>query len=54
MKISPGKHKVRVELPGYRTFLTEVDLLADQETELKTELQVGSIQQNTPIIKKPD
>jgi len=54
MKISPGKHKVRVELPGYRTFVTEVDLLADQETELKTELHVGSIQQNTPIIKKPD
>lgn len=54
MKISPGKHKVRVELPGYRTFLTEVDLLANQETEVKTELIPGSIQQNTPIIKKPD
>jgi len=54
MKISPGKHKVRVELPGYRTFLTEVDLLANQETEVKTELVVGSIEQNTPIIKKPD
>jgi hypothetical protein len=54
MKISPGKHKVRVELPGYRTFLTEVDLLANQETEVKTELVPGSIQQNTPIIKKPD
>jgi hypothetical protein len=54
MEISPGKHKIRVELPGYRTFLTEIDLLANQETEVKTELQVGSIQQNTPIIKKPD
>jgi hypothetical protein len=54
MKISPGKHKVRVELPGFRTFLTEVDLLANQETEVKTELVPGSIQQNTPIIKKPD
>jgi PEGA domain len=54
MKISPGKHKIRVELPGYRTFVTEVDLLADQETEVKTELVVGSIQQNSPVIKKPD
>ena len=54
MKISPGKHTVRVELPGYRTFLTEVDLLANQETEVKTELVPGSIEQNTPIIKKPD
>jgi hypothetical protein len=54
MKISPGKHKIRVELPGYRTFVTEVDLLADQETEVKTELVVGSIQQNSPVIKQPD
>ena len=54
MLISPGKHKVRVELPGYRTFLTEVDLLANQTTEVKTELVPGSIKQNTPIIKKPD
>ncbi|HKF26152.1 MAG TPA: PEGA domain-containing protein [Candidatus Acidoferrum sp.] len=54
MEISPGKHRIRVELPGYRTFVTEVDLLANQETEVKTELQVGSIEQNSPMIKKPD
>jgi len=54
MEISPGKHKIRVELPGYRTFVTEVDLLANQETEVKTELQVGSILDNSPMIKKPD
>ena len=54
MKISPGKHKIRVELPGYRTFVTDIDLLANQETEVKTELVAGSIEQNSPIIKKPD
>ncbi len=54
MKISPGKHKVRVELPGYRTFDTLIDLLPDQTTELKTELAVGSIEQNSPLIKKPN
>jgi len=54
MKISPGKHRVRVELPGYRTFDSTVDLLADQETEVKTELIKGSIEQNTPLIKKPE
>jgi len=54
MKISPGKHRIRAELPGYRTFVTEIDLLPNQETEVKTELHVGSIEQNTPIIKKPD
>jgi hypothetical protein len=54
MKISPGKHKLRVELPGFRTFDTVVDLLPDQITEMKTELAVGSIEQNSPLIKKPD
>lgn len=54
MLISPGKHKIRVELPGYRTFVTEVDLLANQETEVKTNLAVGSIEQNSTLIKKPD
>jgi hypothetical protein len=54
MKISPGKHRVRVELPGYRTFDTQVDLLANQESEVKTELLKGSIEQNTPLIKKPE
>ena len=54
MKISPGKHRIRVELPGYRTFDTEINLLANQESELKTELVPGSIEQNSPLIKKPD
>jgi hypothetical protein len=54
MKISPGKHQIRVELPGYQTFVTEVDLLANQEAEVKTELLMGSIEQNSMLIKKPD
>jgi len=54
MKISPGKHRIRVELPGYRTFDTEMNLLANQESEVKTELVPGSIEQNSPLIKKPD
>jgi len=27
MLLTPGKHRVQVELPGYRTFETEVNLL---------------------------
>jgi hypothetical protein len=54
MKIAPGKHRIRVELPGYRTFDTEINLLANQESEIKTELVPGSIEQNSPLIKKPD
>ena len=53
MLISPGKHRVKVELPGYRTFETEVNLLANQKSEVKTELVKGSIEQAGPDIKQP-
>jgi hypothetical protein len=54
MLISPGKHRIKVELPGYRTYDTEINLLAGQKTEVKTILVPGSIEQAGPLIKKPD
>jgi uncharacterized membrane protein len=51
--VSPGKHKIKIELPGYRTFETEVDVLAGQKSEVKTELVRGSIEQAGSDIKKP-
>src|ERR1700680_2240238 len=54
MAISPGKHRVKIELPGYRTFETEVNLLAGQKSEIKTELVKGSIEQAGPLIKEPE
>lgn len=51
--ISPGKHRIKVELPGYQTFETEVNLLEGQKSEVKTELAKGSIQQASPNIKPP-
>jgi len=50
--ISPGKHRIRVALPGYQTFETEVSLLAGQKSEVKTELLKGSIEQASSDIKK--
>jgi hypothetical protein len=52
--VSPGKHHIRIALPGYRTFETDVELLAGQKGEVKTELVRGSIQQATTEIKKPE
>ncbi len=52
--VSPGKHRIKIELPGYRSFETEVSLLAGQKSEVKTELVKGSIQQATTDIKKPE
>jgi hypothetical protein len=53
MLVSPGKHRIKVELPGYQTFETEVNLLVGQKSEVKTELVKGSIQQAGPLIKQP-
>ena len=51
--ISPGKHRVKIALPGYRTFETEVNLLRGQKSEVKTELVKGSIEQAGPEVKPP-
>src|SRR5580704_17207147 len=53
LQVSPGKHRIKVELPGYRTFETDVDVLAGQKSEMKTELVKGSIEQAGAEIKKP-
>jgi predicted small secreted protein len=51
LSLSAGKHRIKVELPGYRTFETEVTLVAGQKSEVKTELTKGSIEQASPDIK---
>lgn len=53
MLISPGTHRIKVELPGYQTFETEVNLRAGQNAEVKTELVPGSIEQAGPLIREP-
>ena len=52
MQIAAGKHRIKIELPGYRTFETEVNLLAGQKSEVKTDLVKGSIQQNDAMVKQ--
>jgi hypothetical protein len=53
LEVSPGKHRIKVELPGYRTFETEVNVIVGQKSEVKTELVKGSIEQADTDIKKP-
>ena len=50
--LAPGKHRVKITLPGYRTFETELNLLAEQKFELKTELFKGSILQAGPLMQE--
>jgi len=50
--LAPGKHQVKITLPGYQTFETEISLLANQKFELKTELPKGSILQAEPLVRE--
>ena len=53
MLVSPGKHRIKIALAGYRPFDTEVNLLPKQKFVLKTDLVKGSITQAGPPIKQP-
>ena len=50
--VSPGKHRIKIALPGYQTFETEINLLPNQKFTLKTDLIQGSIKQAGPLIKE--
>jgi hypothetical protein len=50
MLLSPGTHKIKVELPGYQSFETDVTLVAGQKSVVKTNLAKGSIHQADPLI----
>lgn len=50
MLLSPGSHRIKVELPGYQTFETDVNMVAGQKSVVKTKLEKGSIHQADPLI----
>jgi len=53
MIVAAGKHHIRVELPGYRPFTTEVSLIADQKLEVKTDLVKGAAAQEDALMNQP-
>ena len=50
--LAPGAHHVRINLPGYLPFDTEIQLRENQKFELKTDLQKGSVLQEGPPIRE--
>jgi hypothetical protein len=50
MLVNPGTHHVKIDLPGYRTFDTDVNLLPRQKVTIKTKLLPGSITQADPAL----
>lgn len=54
MLLSPGAHQIKVELPGYQSFETEVSVNAGQKSTVKTRLAKASIHQADPLIDQPN
>lgn len=52
MLLNPGTHRIKIELPGYQAFDTEIKLLPNQKYTVKTDLARGSIVQAGALIKQ--
>lgn len=51
MLVAPGTHQIRVALPGYQTFETDIHLLVNQKVEIKTDLAKSSAPLAGPLVK---
>jgi hypothetical protein len=47
--VAPGRHNIKVTLPGYQTFETDIDLQANQKSTVKTEMVAGGPAEGTPL-----
>lgn len=52
MLVNPGKHEIKIALPGFRDFTTQVNLLPKQKYTIETKLVPGSITQADPSVKQ--
>jgi hypothetical protein len=46
--VAPGKRRVKLTLPGYQTFETDIDLVANQKSTIKTEMVAGGPAEGSP------
>ena len=51
MLVAPGTHKIKVALPGYQTFETEINAVANQKVEVKTDLLKTDAAVSDPMLK---
>jgi hypothetical protein len=47
--VAPGKHAIKMSLPGYRDFETDIDLVANQKSTIKTEMVKGGPAEGTSL-----
>jgi hypothetical protein len=50
MLVAPGAHQIRIALPGYQTFETAINPIANQKVEIKTELVKNGAPLSEPLV----
>ena len=50
MLVAPGTHQIRIALPGYQTFETAINPLANQKVEIKTDLIKSDAAPAEPLV----
>ena len=50
MLVGPGTHQIRIALPGYQTFETTINPIADQKVEIKTDLVKSDVPLAEPLV----
>jgi hypothetical protein len=50
--VAPGDHKIKIALPGYKTFETDINPIANQKVEVKTELQKSDRPLDDPSLQQ--
>jgi len=51
MEVVPGAHRIRIALPGYETFETDINPQPGQKVEVKTDLVKSEIPVAEPLLK---
>jgi hypothetical protein len=46
--VAPGKRKITISLPGYQTFETDIEMVANQKSSVKTSLVKGGPAEGVP------
>jgi hypothetical protein len=52
MLVAPGPHKIKIALPGYQTFETQINPLPRQKVEVKTDLLKGEGGMEDPSLSR--
>jgi hypothetical protein len=50
MLVAPGQHTIKIALPGYQTFETQINPLAHQKVEVKTDLLKSEATGSDPLL----